>query len=98
VRAVAKAGTIGIKGVYSPAAHSFPIGQAMNRNLAIREGNCNRPAYVPHLVNLVRSWVIDPVGLLSRTEPLTNAIEAYTAFDERQPGWLKTDLRPLAAE
>jgi threonine dehydrogenase-like Zn-dependent dehydrogenase len=98
VQAVAKAGTIGIIGVYPPAANAFPIGQAMNRNLTIRAGNCNHRAYVPHLVDLVRSGVIDPVELLSRTEPLTNVIEAYKAFDKREPGWLKTDLRPVAAE
>jgi len=27
-------------------------------------------------------------------EPLTSAIDAYRAFDERQPGWIKVELRP----
>jgi threonine dehydrogenase-like Zn-dependent dehydrogenase len=98
VQAVAKAGTIGIVGVYPPAAQSFPIGQAMNRNLTIKAGNCNHRAYVPHLVELVRSGVIDPTQILSRVEPMTNVIEAYKAFDKREPGWLKTALRPVAAE
>ena len=98
VQAVAKAGTIGIIGVYLPAANSFPIGQAMNRNLTIKAGNCNHRAYVPHLVELVRSSVIDPVQILTKVEPMTNALEAYKAFDKREPGWLKTELHPLAAE
>jgi threonine dehydrogenase-like Zn-dependent dehydrogenase len=98
VQAVAKAGTIGIIGVYPPAAQSFPIGQAMNRNLTIKAGNCNHRAYVPHLVDLVRSGVIDPAQILSKIEPMTNVIEAYKAFDKREPGWLKTELRPPAAE
>jgi hypothetical protein len=29
---------------------------------------------------------------------MTNVIEAYKAFDKREPGWLKTALRPVAAE
>jgi len=98
VQAVAKAGTIGIIGVYPPAASSFPIGQAMNRNLTIKAGNCNHRAYVPHLVELVRSGVVDPVEILSKIEPLTNVIQAYKAFDKREPGWLKTELQPMAAE
>lgn len=98
VQAVAKAGTIGIIGVYPPAATGFPIGQAMNRNLTIKAGNCNHRAYVPQLVDMVRSGVVDPVKILSKVEPLTNAIEAYEAFDKREPGWLKIELQPVAAE
>ena len=33
----------------------------------------------------------------SQTEPLTSAIEAYKAFDQRQPGWLKVELEPATA-
>ena len=98
VQAVAKAGTIGIIGVYPPAARVFPIGQAMNRNLTIKAGNCNHRAFVPHLVDLVRSGVMDPVEILTKVEPLTNVIDAYKAFDKREPGWLKTELMPAAAE
>jgi threonine dehydrogenase-like Zn-dependent dehydrogenase len=98
VQAVAKAGTIGIIGVYPPAASSFPIGQVMNRNLTIKAGNCNHRAHIPHLIDLVRSGVVDPVKILTKIEPMTDVIAAYEAFDKRTPGWLKTELRPMAAE
>lgn len=39
VEALAKAGTLAIIGVYPPGDMSFPIGEAMNRNLTIRMGN-----------------------------------------------------------
>jgi threonine dehydrogenase-like Zn-dependent dehydrogenase len=48
-------------------------------------------------VNLVRSGTIDPSEILTQQEPLTSAIEAYKAFDERQPGWIKVELKPSAA-
>ena len=70
----------------------------MNRNLTIKAGNCNHRAYVPQLVDLVRSGVVDPVKILSKVEPLTNVIEARKAFDKREPGWLKIELQPVAAE
>jgi threonine dehydrogenase-like Zn-dependent dehydrogenase len=42
--------------------------------------------------------MIDPTELLTQTEPLTDAIEAYKAFDRRESGWVKVDLRPEAGE
>lgn len=91
---VAKAGTIGVIGVYPPAANTFPIGLAMNRNLTINLGNCNHRAYVPHLLELVRTGAIDPTEILSKVEPITGVVEAYEAFDKREPGWLKVELKP----
>jgi threonine dehydrogenase-like Zn-dependent dehydrogenase len=94
VEALAKAGTLSIIGVYPPTMNTFPIGQAMNKNLTINMGNCNHRRYVPHLVELVRTGAIDPIQILTQVEPLTDALEAYKAFDQRQPGWVKVELQP----
>ena len=93
VECIAKAGTLGIIGVYPPAAESFPIGKAMNKNLSINAGNCNHRAYIPKLVEMVRVGVIDPVKVLTEVQPLTGAIEAYKHFDKREAGWIKTELK-----
>ncbi len=99
VQAVAKAGTIGIIGVYPPSATSFPIGMAMNKNLSIKMGNCNHRGYIPALVEMVRMGRIDPLQVLTKVEPLTDVIEAYEHFDKRESGWTKTELvLPHAAE
>ena len=92
VQAVAKAGTIGIIGVYPPAATSFPIGMAMNKNLSINMGNCNHRAYIPQLVEMVRIGRIDPLEILTKREPLASAVDAYKHFDKREAGWIKTEL------
>ncbi|MDX3911112.1 MAG: zinc-dependent alcohol dehydrogenase [Sphingobium sp.] len=96
VDALAKAGTLSIIGVYPPTVESFPIGQAMNKNLTIRMGNCNHRKYIPHLIDLVREGVVDPAALLTQDAELTGAIEAYEQFDARKPGWLKVELEPAA--
>lgn len=44
----------------------------------------------------MESGVIDPAELLTQTEPLEDAIEAYKAFDRRQSGWVKVELTPDA--
>jgi len=95
VDALAKAGTLGIIGVYPPTVRSFPIGLAMNKNLTINMGNCNHRKYIPMLIDMVRRGEINPVGILTQHEPLGSAVEAYRAFDERQPGWVKVKLEPV---
>ncbi|HLW82088.1 MAG TPA: hypothetical protein VKS20_08610 [Candidatus Acidoferrales bacterium] len=73
---------------------SFPLGKAMGKNLTIRMGNCNHRKYVPKLVDLIRAGFIDPSKILTNVELLQSALDAYKAFDLRQPGWLKVELLP----
>jgi threonine dehydrogenase-like Zn-dependent dehydrogenase len=97
VEAIAKAGTLAIIGVYPQTLDTFPIGSAMNKNLRLNMGNCNHRKYIPKLVNMVRSGVIDPSEVLTQREPLTAAIDAYKEFDRRMPGWIKVKLEPAKA-
>lgn len=96
VKAVAKAGTVSIIGVYPQTARSFPIGKAMNKNLTLKMGNCNHLHYIPMLVDLVHTGALDPTKILTQRAPLASAIEAYQAFDARATGWLKVKLTPTA--
>jgi threonine dehydrogenase-like Zn-dependent dehydrogenase len=97
VECLAKAGTLAIVGVYPQTATSFPIGKAMNKNLTINLGNCHHRKYIPHLLELVRSHVIDPAKILTHAEPVRGAIDAYRAFDKRERGWVKVELVPAEA-
>ncbi|WP_432547192.1 zinc-dependent alcohol dehydrogenase [Kineococcus sp. SYSU DK004] len=97
VQAIAKAGTVGIIGVYPPTMDSFPIGQAMNKNLVLKMGNCEHRRYLPPLLDLVASGLVDPSTVLTQDLPLAqDALEAYERFDRREPGWVKTVLTPGA--
>ncbi len=92
VEAVAKAGNIGIVGVYSPTHEAFPLGQAMNKNLSLAMGNCPHRRYIPELIDLVAAGVVDPFSVLTQSEPMTDAISAYQTFDRREAGWMKVAL------
>jgi threonine dehydrogenase-like Zn-dependent dehydrogenase len=94
VEALAKAGTHSIIGVYPESAQAYPIGKAMNKNLTVNMGNCNHRKYIPKLVELVRSGAVDPAEVLTQREPMTAVLDAYKAFDARQPGWIKVELTP----
>lgn len=92
VRAVAKAGTISIIGVYSDLLTTFPIGEAMGKNLTIAMGNCNHRAYFPLLLEWVESGKFDPLFFITQKLPFAQVVEAYKHFDKREDGWLKAVL------
>jgi threonine dehydrogenase-like Zn-dependent dehydrogenase len=92
VQAVAKAGTVGIVGVYPQTVTSFPFGEAMMKNLTVKAGNCHHRRYIPELLRLVSNGTVDPAQLLTRHEPLTDVLDAYRQFQDRDPGWLKVAL------
>jgi threonine dehydrogenase-like Zn-dependent dehydrogenase len=92
VRSVAKAGTVGVIGVYPPGFSGFPLGEAMNSNLTVRLGNCNHRRYVPELLDKVASGIVEPTKFITQRVEPESAIDAYEAFDRRDEGWLKTVL------
>jgi threonine dehydrogenase-like Zn-dependent dehydrogenase len=94
VEALDKAGTLSIIGVYPEQARVFPIGAAMNKNLTINMGNCHHRKYIPLLIDLVLNHRIDPAKILTQIKPMSDAIEAFKAFDRRDAGWIKVELHP----
>src|ERR671924_1071119 len=69
VESLAKAGTLSIVGLY-PEGRLFPIGEALDKNLTIKAGNTPHRKYIPYLIDLVESGVIDPATILTQAEPL----------------------------
>jgi threonine dehydrogenase-like Zn-dependent dehydrogenase len=97
VRAVAKAGSIGVVGLYPRGMSSFPFGEAMAKNLTVKAGDCNHRRYLPQLLAMVSSGAVDPSILLTEDEPMTDMLDAYHEFDRREPGWLKVALQPTTS-
>jgi threonine dehydrogenase-like Zn-dependent dehydrogenase len=96
VQVAAKAGTVCLIGVYPPTVKTFPIGEAMMKNLTITMGNCNHRKYIPQLVELTAAGVVDPSAFVTQISDVHDAIAAYEAFDRRRPGWLKVALDPAS--
>ncbi|MCE0767910.1 zinc-binding dehydrogenase [Pseudonocardia kujensis] len=96
VRAVAKAGSIGIVGVYPQTAATYPIGEVMSRNLTVKAGNCPHRALMPTVIDLIASGALDAGRAVTKQEGMTGAIEAYETFDRHQPGWTKVVVDPAA--
>jgi threonine dehydrogenase-like Zn-dependent dehydrogenase len=64
----------------------------MMKNLTIRSGNCHHRRYIPELLRLVTNGTVDPARLLTEHEPMTDVLQAYRQFQDRDPGWLKVAL------
>lgn len=94
VESVAKYGRIGMIGVFSPDLRSFPIGQATNKNLTLRGGNCDHRSVTPPLLDVVATGAVDLTPFITQQEPLDDVVDAYLNFDRRDEGWLKTVLTP----
>jgi threonine dehydrogenase-like Zn-dependent dehydrogenase len=92
VPAVAKNGIISIIGVYSDLLKTFPIGEAMGKNLTVRMGDCNHRRYIPKLLKWVQDKTFDSRDFISHTLPLSDIVRAYKHFDKRDDGWLKAML------
>jgi threonine dehydrogenase-like Zn-dependent dehydrogenase len=91
-KAIAKAGTLSIIGVYPDSVNFFPLGTAMNKNLKINMGNCNHRKYIPMLMDMIAQGEIHPQDVITNAQTLDSAIEAYKAFDRQQQGWVKVEL------
>jgi hypothetical protein len=55
-------------------------------------GNCNHRRYIPKLLDLVATGLVDPTAFITQKQPPESAIAAYETFDRREDGWLKTIL------
>ena len=96
VEGLAKAGTLSIVGVYSAQSRTFPIGDAVEKNLTIKMGNCPHRKFIPKLLGMIRSGHVDVARMLTQHQPFASAIEAFEAFDRRAPGWVKVKLEVAA--
>jgi threonine dehydrogenase-like Zn-dependent dehydrogenase len=96
IMGLAKAGTLGVIGVYPETFSTMPFGSAMMKNLTIKSGNCPHRKYIPMLMEQVQSGALHPEKVITKSEAFTSVLDAYHAFDERQSGWLKVALRTAA--
>ena len=79
-------------GVYAPGFDRWPVGEAMNKNLTVKMGNCNHRRYLPKLVAMVASGSIDLTPFITQHAVPSDALDAFESFDRRENGWLKTPL------
>jgi threonine dehydrogenase-like Zn-dependent dehydrogenase len=97
IQAVRRGGNVVVIGVYGPPWNMVPMGDAMNKGLTIRTGQCNVKQYQPRLLEHIRSGRIDAKGIITHRFPLEEAADAYRIFARKQDNCIKCVLIPRAA-
>lgn len=94
--AVRRGGTISISGVYAGAATPMPMVKLFDKQIQIRQGQCNVRSWTDELLPLTEDSK-DPIGLddlVTHTKPLSEGPEMYSTFQKKQDGCIKVVLQP----
>jgi threonine dehydrogenase-like Zn-dependent dehydrogenase len=94
IQAVRRGGTVVVVGVYGPPWNLVPLGEAMNKGLTIRAGQCNVKRYMPRLLEHIRAGRLNPKGIISHRLSLADAPDAYRLFAKKQDSCIKCVLIP----
>jgi len=94
LESVRKSGVISVIGVYPATAKFFPIGMAMQKSLTMRTANCSHRKYIPKVIQLMEESNFRPSTILTKMQPINEAVDSYKHFDKREPGWLKVEILP----
>jgi S-(hydroxymethyl)glutathione dehydrogenase/alcohol dehydrogenase len=93
-RAVRRAGTVTVVGVYGTSYDNFPFAQMFDKGLRLRCGQAPVHNYVDELVDLVASRKVTLDDIITHELPLADAPHAYEIFNDKQDRCLKVVLRP----
>ena len=88
-----KGGNVSVPGVYFSSV-GLQWGTAMNKALQIRLGQTHVQKYLAPLLQKIEDGKIDPSCVITHSEPLENAPEAYEKFRDKQDGCIKVVLKP----
>jgi threonine dehydrogenase-like Zn-dependent dehydrogenase len=88
------AGVISIIGVYSGLDDKIPMGQAMNKGLTFRMGQCHVPRWTDDLLHRIEDGQIDPSFVITHKMPLSAGPEMYRTFRDKQDSCIKVMLQP----
>jgi threonine dehydrogenase-like Zn-dependent dehydrogenase len=97
-RSVRRGGTISIVGVYVGPMPVFPLGDFMDKQIALRMGQANVRRWTDEIVPYLDGGdPLDTKDLVTHVLPLERAPQAYEFFQKKQDGVIKVVLRPSAA-
>ncbi|MGD6777945.1 zinc-dependent alcohol dehydrogenase [Sutcliffiella horikoshii] len=93
-KAVRKAGTLQITGVYGGLYNMFPLGPFFARNINIRMGQAPARHFMPHLYDQIKSGKIDPTKIITHKMSLDEAAHGYDIFNKKEDDCIKVILKP----
>jgi threonine dehydrogenase-like Zn-dependent dehydrogenase len=96
LKAVRRAGTVSISGVYGGEADPLPMMEMFDRGITLRMGQCHVKRWIDEIMPAVEDDS-DPLGTLDMTThhlPLDQAPRGYEIFQKKQDKCIKVVLHP----
>lgn len=96
IDAVRRGGTVSLSGVYAGAATPMPMGKLFDKQIQIRQGQCNVRAWTDELVPLTEDSS-DPLGLddlVTHEVALSQGPKMYETFQKKQDECIKVVMKP----
>ncbi|KHF39911.1 zinc-dependent alcohol dehydrogenase [Halalkalibacter okhensis] len=93
-KAVRKAGTVQLTGVYGSNYNNFPLGPFFSRNITIKMGQAPVIPIMPTLYEQIVNQEYDPREIITHTATLNDASEAYKMFNNHEDDCIKVVLKP----
>ncbi|MGP4073188.1 zinc-dependent alcohol dehydrogenase [Piscibacillus sp. B03] len=93
-KAVKKAGTVQLTGVYGSNYNVFPLGAFFSRNVTLKMGQAPVIPIMPKLYDMIIDEKIDPTEIITHTLPLEEAAHGYKIFNGREDDCIKVVLKP----
>ena len=96
VSSVRRGGTVSLSGVYAGAATPMPLLEMFDKQIQVRQGQCNVRQWTDTLLPLTEDPT-DPLGLddlVTHTAPLAQGPELYAKFQKKEDGCIKVVLKP----
>ncbi|GAA3680203.1 zinc-dependent alcohol dehydrogenase [Arthrobacter ginkgonis] len=93
---VRRGGTISLSGVYAGKATPMPLQDLFDKQIQVRQGQCNVRRWIDRLLPLAEDDS-DPLGLddlVTHTAPLSEGPGLYEMFQKKQEGCIKVVLKP----
>lgn len=94
VKAVRKAGTISVVGVYGARYNNFPFSDFFAKNITLRMGQCPVHRYVDSILKMIQQEILDPTDIITHQLSLSEGEHAYQIFDQKQDNCIKVILKP----
>jgi len=94
LKAVRRAGTVSIVGVYGSTYDNFPLHRMFDKGITIRQGQAPVQIYIDELINLVNERKVVLDDIISHTLPLSEAPKGYEIFDKKEDDCVKVVLTP----
>lgn len=81
---VRSGGAISIPGVYTEDTIELPFGDLYLKGVTIAQGVANITNYMDETLALIAAGKLDPSRFISHRMPMSEAVEAYRMFEERE--------------